>query len=92
MLARDLTPNTLIKQGAKLGGSMGGRVGRTALERAAGVRGRGRRASKPGAQASLWPDPALRPEEATVLETLRSDESLEMDGILESARNAINLL
>jgi DNA processing protein len=30
------------------------------------------------------PDPALRPEEAMVLEVLRSDESLQIDGILES--------
>lgn len=41
-------------------------------------------ASKPEAQASLLADPALRPEEAMVLEVLRSDESLQIDEILES--------
>ena len=40
-------------------------------------------ASKPEAQASLLPDPLLRPEEAMVLEVLRADESLQIDEILE---------
>ena len=50
---------------------------RLQLEREAGV------ASKPDAQASLLPDPVLRPEEAMVLEVLRSDASLQIDEILE---------
>jgi DNA processing protein len=33
--------------------------------------------------ASLLPDPILRPEEAMVLEVLRSDESLQIDEMLE---------
>jgi DNA processing protein len=39
--------------------------------------------SKSGATASLLPDPVLRPQEAMVLEVLRSDESLQIDEILE---------
>jgi DNA processing protein len=78
------TPNTLIKQGAKLVATwedvweeLPSNV-RRELEAEAGL------ASKPEAQASLMPDQALRPEEAMVLEILRSDESLQIDGILES--------
>ena len=77
------TPNTLIKQGAKLVASwedvwedLPSQV-RRELESEAGVE------SKPEAVASLLPDPALRPEEAMVLEILRSDESLQMDELLE---------
>jgi DNA processing protein len=77
------TPNTLIKQGAKLVAtwedvwedlSSGLRL---ELEAEAGL------ASKPEAAASLLPDPGLRPEEAIVLEALRADESLQIDEILE---------
>jgi DNA processing protein len=78
------TPNTLIKQGAKLVATwedvwedLPSNV-RRQLEAEAGF------ASKPDAQASLLPDPALRPEEAMVLEVLRSDESLQIDEILQS--------
>jgi DNA processing protein len=78
------TPNTLIKQGAKLVATwedvweeLPSNV-RVELESEAGP------ASKPEAQASLLADPALRPEEAMVLDVLRSDESLQIDGILES--------
>lgn len=77
------TPNTLIKQGAKLVATwedvwedLPSQV-RRELESEAGVE------SKPEAAASLLPDPALRPEEAMVLEVLRSDESLQMDELLE---------
>jgi DNA processing protein len=77
------TPNTLIKQGAKLVATwedvwedLPSQV-RRELESEAGVE------SKPEAPASLLPDPALRPEEAMVLEVLRSDESLQMDELLE---------
>ena len=77
------TPNTLIKQGAKLVATwedvwedLPSQV-RLELESEPGV------ASKPEAQASLLPDPVLRPEEAMVLEVLRSDESLQIDEILE---------
>lgn len=77
------TPNTLIKQGAKLVASwedvwedLPSQV-RIELESEAGL------ASKPEAAASLLPDPVLRPEEAMVLEVLRSDESLQIDEVLE---------
>ncbi len=77
------TPNTLIKQGAKLVATwedvwedLPSQV-RVELEAEAGL------ASKPEAAASLLPDPVLRPEEAIVLEVLRSDAALQIDEILE---------
>jgi len=77
------TPNTLIKQGAKLVASwedvwedLPSQV-RLQLEQEAGTE------SKPEATASLLPDPVLRPEEAMVLRFLRADESLQIDEILE---------
>jgi DNA processing protein len=77
------TPNTLIKQGAKLVATwedvwedLASDI-RLQLEDEAGI------ASKPGAAASLLPDPVLRPEEAMVLEVLRSDASLQIDEILD---------
>jgi DNA processing protein len=39
--------------------------------------------SKSETTASLLPDPILRPQEAILLEVLRSDESLQLDEILE---------
>jgi DNA processing protein len=76
------TPNTLIKQGAKLVATwedvwedLPSPV-RMELEALAPS------ASKPGAQASLLADPVLRPEERMVLEVLRADESLQIDEIL----------
>jgi DNA processing protein len=78
------TPNTLIKQGAKLTATwedvwedLPSQV-RMELEAEAPS------ASKPESQASLLPDPILRPQEAMVLETLRCDESLQIDEILEA--------
>jgi DNA processing protein len=78
------TPNTLIKQGAKLVATwedvwedLPSQV-RTELEAEAPA------ASKSEAQASLLPDPVLRPQEAMVLETLRADESMQIDEILEA--------
>jgi DNA processing protein len=77
------TPNTLIKQGAKLVATwedvwedLPSQV-RLELESETGL------ASKPEAGASLLPDQGLRPEEAIVLEVLRADESLQIDEILE---------
>lgn len=82
------TPNTLIKQGAKLVATwedvwedLPSQV-RLELETDQGLTG-GPAASKSGAQASLIADPVLRPEEALVLEVLHSDESLQIDEILE---------
>jgi DNA processing protein len=77
------TPNTLIKQGAKLVATwedvwedLPSQV-RIELEAEAPA------ASKPDRGASLLPDPVLRPQEAMVLEVLRSDESLQIDEVLD---------
>jgi len=77
------TPNTLIKQGAKLVATwedvwedMPSQV-RVELEAEAPAE------SKSEITASLLPDPVLRPQEAMVLEVLRTDESLQIDEILE---------
>jgi len=77
------TPNTLIKQGAKLVASwedvwedLPSQV-RIQLEQEAGAE------SKPDVTASLLADPLMRPEEMIVLQALRSDESLQIDEILE---------
>jgi DNA processing protein len=76
------TPNTLIKQGAKLVATwedvwedLPSQV-RLELEAEAPVE------SKSETTASLLPDLVLRPQEAMVLEVLRSDESLQIDEIL----------
>ena len=78
------TPNTLIKQGAKLVATwedvwedLPSQV-RLELEADAPVE------SKSATTASLLPDPVLRPEEAIVLEALRTDASLQIDEILEA--------
>jgi DNA processing protein len=77
------TPNTLIKQGAKLVATwedvweeLPSQV-RLALEE--------NQASESGAEAaaSLLPDPVLRPQEAAVLEVLKTDSSLQIDEIFE---------
>ena len=77
------TPNTLIKQGAKLVASwediwedLPSQV-RLELEVAAGIE------SQTQFAASLLSDPVLRTEEALVLQTLRTDESLQIDELLE---------
>jgi len=77
------TPNTLIKQGAKLVATwedvwedLPSQV-RLELEAEAPS------ASGPALGASLLPDPVLRPQEAMVLEVLRTDESLQIDEILQ---------
>ncbi len=77
------TPNTLIKQGAKLVATwedvweeLPSQV-RQELEAEAPA------ASKSETTASLLPDPVLRPEEVMVLEVLRTDQSLQIDEIPE---------
>jgi DNA processing protein len=77
------TPNTLIKQGAKLVATwedvweeLPSQV-RLELEAEAGT------ASPGSAQASLLEEPALRPEESIVLEALRTDEAVQLDELLE---------
>jgi DNA processing protein len=78
------TPNTLIKQGAKLTATWEDvwedlpSAVRLQLEVEVPDE------SKPGMNASLIPDPVLRPQESMVLEVLRADESLQIDQILES--------
>jgi len=77
------TPNTLIKQGAKLVATWEDvwedLPSQVRLELEAGAP----TASKPEASASLMADPVLRPQEAMVLEVLRADESLQIDEILD---------
>lgn len=77
------TPNTLIKQGAKLVATwedvweeLPSQV-RLELEADAPSE------SKSPVTASLLPDPVLRPQEVMVLEVLRADESLQIDEVLE---------
>jgi DNA processing protein len=77
------TPNTLIKQGAKLIATwedvwedLPSQV-RTELEALAPT------ASKAEVQTSLMADPVLRPQEAMVLEVLHTDQSLQIDEILD---------
>jgi DNA processing protein len=77
------TPNTLIKQGAKLVATwedvwedLPSQV-RLELEAYAAPE------SKSETTASLLPDPVMRPQEAMVLEVLRRDESLQIDEILD---------
>src|SRR5208282_5367713 len=77
------TPNTLIKQGAKLVATwedvwedLPSQV-RIELEAAAPA------ASRSPSTASLLPDPVLRPQEAIVLEALKADQSTQLDELLE---------
>jgi DNA processing protein len=81
------TPNTLIKQGAKLVATWEDvweeLPSQVRMELEAESKSAGGVASKLEAAASLLPDPVLRPEEGMVLEVLRTDESLQIDGILE---------
>jgi DNA processing protein len=81
------TPNTLIKQGAKLVATWEDvwedLASQVRLQLEAEAQAGAGSASKAEAAASLLPDPALRPEETMVLEVLRTDESLQIDGILE---------
>jgi DNA processing protein len=77
------TPNTLIKQGAKLVATWEdvweelSSLVRLELEAETPS------ASKSEKAASLLPEQVLRPEESMVLEVLRSDEALQIDEILE---------
>ena len=73
------TPNTLIKQGAKLVATWED----VWEDLPSQVRLELEAESKLENAASLLPDPVLRPQEAMVLEVLRSDESLQIDEILE---------
>jgi DNA processing protein len=78
------TPNTLIKQGAKLVATwediwedLPSQV-RIELEDQAPIE------SKSETTASFLPDPVLRPQETMVLEVLHADSSLQIDEILDA--------
>lgn len=77
------TPNTLIKQGAKLVATWEDVWEELPSQVRQELEAQAPHESKSDMAASLLPDPALRPEEAMVLEVLRTDESLQIDGILE---------
>jgi DNA processing protein len=81
------TPNTLIKQGAKLVATWEDvwedLPSQVRLELEAEDPAWRDAASNGGTSASLLPDLGLRPEESMVLGVLRADESLQIDEILE---------
>jgi DNA processing protein len=77
------TPNTLIKQGAKLVATWEDVWEELPSAVRLELEAESPSASKPEAGASLLPDPVLRPQEAMVLEVLRADESLQIDEILD---------
>jgi DNA processing protein len=77
------TPNTLIKQGAKLVATWEDVWEELPSPVRLELEAESPSASKPEAGASLVPDPVLRPQEAMVLEVLRADESLQIDEILD---------
>ncbi len=77
------TPNTLIKQGAKLVATWEDVWEELPSQVRFELEAEAPSASKSEAQASLLPDPVLRPEEALVLEALRSDDSRQLDELLE---------
>jgi DNA processing protein len=77
------TPNTLIKQGAKLVATWEDVWEELSSEVRLQLESEAPSESKPAVQASLLPEPVLRAEEALVLEVLRSDQSLQIDEILD---------
>jgi DNA processing protein len=77
------TPNTLIKQGAKLVATWEDVWEELPSQVRAELEAEAPSASKCETTASLLPEPVLRPEESMVLEVLRTDQSLQMDEILE---------
>jgi DNA processing protein len=76
------TPNTLIKQGAKLVATWEDVWEDLPSEARIQLEGESSVASNSDSGASLLPDPPLRPEEAMVLNLLRVDEALQLDEIL----------
>jgi DNA processing protein len=77
------TPNTLIKQGAKLVATWEDVWEELSSEVRMQLEAEAPSASKAESPASLLPDPVLRAEESMVLEVLRADQSLQIDEILE---------
>jgi DNA processing protein len=78
------TPNTLIKQGAKLVATWEDVWEELSSDVRLALEAETAPASNGAVQASLLPDPVLRPQEAMVLEVLRADESRHIDEILET--------
>jgi DNA processing protein len=78
------TPNTLIKQGAKLTATWEDVWEELPSQVRLQLEAEAPHESKQQEAASLLADPALRPEEAILLETLHSDASLQIDEILEA--------
>jgi DNA processing protein len=77
------TPNTLIKQGAKLVATWEDVWEDLPSQVRLELEAEAPNESKSETTASLLADPVLRPQEVMVLEVLRSDESLQIDEILE---------
>ena len=77
------TPNTLIKQGAKLVATWEDVWEELPSHVKLELEAEAPAESKSETTASLLPEQVLRPEEAIVLEVLRTDESLQIDEILE---------
>jgi DNA processing protein len=77
------TPNTLIKQGAKLTATWEDVWEELPSQVQLELEAEAPAESKSETTASLLPDPVLRPEESIVLEVLRTDDSLQIDEILE---------
>jgi DNA processing protein len=77
------TPNTLIKQGAKLTATWEDVWEDLPSQVRLELEAEAPNESKSETIASLLPDPVLRPQEAMVLEVLRTDASLQIDEILD---------
>ncbi len=77
------TPNTLIKQGAKLVATWEDVWEELPSQVRAELEAQAPEESKSQATASLLPEPVLRPDEAMVLEVLHTDQSLQIDEILD---------
>ena len=77
------TPNTLIKQGAKLVATWEDVWEELPSQVRLELESEARFESKSVTPASLLPDPVLRPQEAMVLEVLHKDKSLQIDEILD---------
>ena len=77
------TPNTLIKQGAKLVATWEDVWEDLPSQVRSELEFESPSASEAGSTASLLPDPVLRPQEAMVLEVLRTDQSLQIDEVLD---------
>ena len=78
------TPNTLIKQGAKLVATWEDIWEDLPSQVRLELEGATHNESRPEPVASLLPDPEMRAEEAMVFKLLRADESMQIDQILET--------